>query len=101
MKTKITISILIGLLNLNSAEAKQDDFCEKFTDLAETIMVARQEGFDIIKLVHMFPDNEDLIVLAYERPRWSALENKLTEVADFKAEIYVSCVKLEKAENKK
>lgn len=71
--------------------------CSSYSDMAESIMSARQNGMqisDLIETVKNMEGNKEaerLILIAYKKPRFSILENQEKSIRKFKNESYVAC----------
>jgi len=69
--------------------------CRSFADFAEVLMQGRQSG---VSMTTAMGEGESelisqLVVRAYEKPRYSTAEMQRKEVEDFKNDVYLECVK--------
>jgi hypothetical protein len=73
----------------------QLELCKGFSELAGAIMKGRQEGVSMAKAMEISESEttQQIIVLAYERPRMQTEENKARYVDDFGNDVYLQCVK--------
>lgn len=81
---------------------KHDKFCQSVASLSKSIMEARQNGADVTKAMNVFKDEEkpatrkmmqELVISAYEKPRYSISSNKVQAALDFKNETYIACIR--------
>lgn len=73
--------------------------CGPLADNAALIMKARQAGKDMAKVLEAVGDaggvqkERDLVIRAYESPRFSTEKNKTRAIDDFRNDIYLACIK--------
>ena len=99
-KAKTTI---IGNLDKSSASNPNRTVCDAAAAAAEAVMTARQNGVDMVKLMHNVTVNQEneaskelakaMVVSAYERSRYSTPEVQRSTIQDFKNENYLNCTK--------
>lgn len=82
------------------APYKSPENCNSTAKMAGTIMQARQAGMDMGKVLETSSSSEafaskvrDLVVAAYESPRYSTEKNKARAVEDFRNDAYLACMK--------
>lgn len=95
---KLLISAAVAMSLTAQAEEKQD-ICGMVNELAGSIMSARQRGVDMAQAMKLAGENAEadfirqIIIAAYEKPRYSVAENQQAAVTDFKNSVYLICVK--------
>lgn len=98
MKKLITLAALLTMSLSAPAMAKVD--CAVLAGLAETIMLKRQNGADMVEMIQAINTGEDknanaiaveLAKIAYEKNRYSTDKNQARAVSEFKNEIAVFC----------
>lgn len=94
--------ILLSLLPSQLFAANWYSTCQSVSELAESIMTVRQHGvpiYDAMKIVGMDDIDainelsENLVLMAYERPRYSSEENQKNIIGDFRDSAYLMCAK--------
>ena len=81
------------------AEEPQTDVCDELNNLARSVMNARQSGMEMRQLIEVVRGNEasevaiEIIIRAYEKPRYSVEKNKQNAIKDFQNEIYLQCIR--------
>ena len=99
MKKTILTAVIVMTASITYAS---DDICGKYSELAESIMSARQTGVPAVKLIETQMDNENaaffnlyknLVIEAYEYPRYSFKDLQQESINDFKNDIYIECLK--------
>ena len=81
------------------AEEAELDVCGELNNLARSVMNARQAGMEMRQLIQIVKDNEagelaiEIIIRAYEKPRYSVEKNKQNAIKDFQNEIYLQCIR--------
>lgn len=71
-------------------------FCKNVSDLSVEIMKARQDGVllsDIIEKTKGAYLTKLVAMLAYDRPRFSAKENKRDAAVNFANDMYLACLR--------
>ncbi len=75
--------------------------CSHASDLARTIMEARQKGVPATKTINtvlpLVPEASsglitDIVTAAYRQPRFNGAEYQQNAVSDFADEVYVACM---------
>jgi len=98
MKTILTAVIIMTA----SMTYASDDICGKYSELSESIMSARQAGVPAVKMIEtqIETDNvaffnlyKELVIEAYEWPRYSFEDLQQESINDFKNKIYIECLK--------
>lgn len=79
-----------------SAQTKQEatDPCLVLSEIAGMVMLNRQNGTSMSKLMQIADGNalfEEIIILAYDEPRFSTDSNKRNAVLDFRNEVEHAC----------
>ena len=98
MKNLITAAALT-LSFTAFAEEAQTDVCDGLNRMARSIMNARQSGMEMRQLIEVVRGNEaseiaiEIIIRAYEMPRFSVEKNKQNAIKDFQNEIYLQCIR--------
>jgi hypothetical protein len=69
--------------------------CKSYSDLARTIMRGRQIGVDMAKVMEHATDPaaQELVMIAYDRPRMNVEVNQEEMTNDFGNEAYLECAK--------
>ena len=81
------------------AEDAQTDFCDQLNIMAESIMGARQSGVEMRDMIRITREENmpgyvtEIIIRAYEKPRFSVEKNKQNAIKDFQNEIYLQCIR--------
>ena len=81
------------------AEEAELDVCDELNNLARSVMNARQSGMEMRQLIEVVRGNEaseiaiEIIIRAYETPRFSVEKNKQNAIKDFQNEIYLQCIR--------
>jgi hypothetical protein len=77
------------------AEDSWRTLCEEVADLASTTMASRQSGAPMANVMSMSedPSFEDIVISAYERPRYTTQEHQQRAIQNFRDEWYLDCVK--------
>lgn len=99
-KTFALVSILSLFLLVTFAHAEEDwlSTCGSYSDLAETIMRTRQSGISMKQMleVPLSKGFENLVIAAFEIPRFSTDAMQKRSIEDFRDSIYLECVKIKK-----
>ena len=103
---KFTAIILAVAFSAPFASFAQDDRetegCEVFANLASSVMRARQAGVTLSDAlavsrktdnVTVAELNTKLVLMAYDRPRYSTEGFKQREVDDFRNEVHMACIR--------
>lgn len=92
--------ILATALLTASAVTVADEYCAQIESLAKTTMTFRQSGGEMSVIMGIMLKGEatkvigkQMVMDAYEVPRYSMVENQKREVSDFANEWYLMCVK--------
>jgi len=103
MKKLILAAALIsGSVMANDGEATQEqklEFCKSLSQMARSIMDARQSGVEMSQMVEMAMDNDmksvilPVVKMAYEESRYSTPGNQEKSIQDFGNLVYSTCIK--------
>jgi hypothetical protein len=94
--TKILLFVFIAVTSIPSYADDFRDLCNKLNETAQSIMEDRQEGVSMKKLMEIAKGNkliENIIIAAYDRPRYYTKEMQIKSVEDFRDEIYLYCIR--------
>ena len=83
-------------LQTPSANTASADSCAQLGETARVVMQNRQAGASLSGLMEIAQGNElfvQMILTAYEQPRWNTSENKNKAAEDFANEVMLSCYK--------
>ena len=103
------IAAMIGLLAVvfsfaftGNAKAADTDYCLKVSSMATSVMKARQQGAPMDKLIELARDPEwdaetqqgmiDVVVDAYDSPKFSTAKHQQQAITEFGADYLVSCL---------
>lgn len=97
--------LLLLAFPLQARELASDDIntCEVIAEKAKSIMEVRQVGAPMQEVMDAVKDSAikslyfELVIQAYERPRYQSDEFRRRAVVDFQNEWYLSCVKAMKS----
>lgn len=74
--------------------------CEGRAELAKQVMSSRQAGVPITDVINLAKESnaytkatQELILRAYERPRFQTDEHQQREITEFQNEAYVACAR--------
>jgi len=87
--------VLSGMVVEAHAEGGVD--CESISKLGATVMSARQAGVPMSKMLPLMKGNsvgEDMVIAAYETPKFSTKEYRVKAEMEFEDEWYLQCVKI-------
>jgi len=90
--------LVIALLSSMPATAQVSEFCKSITDISETIMEKRQDGVKMIDMLNLVKDNDavrNIVIDAYDFPKFSIDENKREMVSVFSDRWLMACIKNE------
>lgn len=89
--------VLLGftLLVVLATPAFGQDWCKLLANVAETIMLCRQEGVPMEQVMDAtaIVAFVEVVIDAYDRPRFSTDELQRKAVSDFRDFYYLECVK--------
>lgn len=98
-----TISTIIMFLAITVTTATSGEIthevCKELSFLSGTIMESRQEGvpmYDLMEIANQNPQLpivKELVILAFEQPRYSVKSNQQDAVSEFQNEVYLECIK--------
>ena len=100
MKKKIVSAIFVmtmlvpGFANAESSEA--DRICGKYANVAETAMKSHQVGRPLSDTLQGTGDNQflrEVILMAYEQPRYSSERYQQQAISKFRDKIHVKCLR--------
>jgi len=84
---------LFFVLYPNGSYAAEEAECNFRGLQAEMIMEARQDGKNMGEVIKAWPSDKNLVIEAYEQPRFSTEENKKIAVQDFTNKTILKCHK--------
>lgn len=87
--------LVAALYASNVKESEDDEFCESMSNLAETVMSARQKGVSLVDMLKT-TDNDgikSIIKHAFTYPRMMTEKNRMDYIIRFRDEIALSCYK--------
>lgn len=89
-----TIILTAAMLATSAHATDYDRYCTGHGKLSETIMRSRQAGVPLSDMLRIAKDDtliRTLVMMAYNKPRMSAPENRATMIEDFRAERELKC----------
>lgn len=101
---KLLIASIIFLASFNASANNYVD-CEQIGELAKNIMGNRQNGVSISEIMTLVNSQswsgnsglkkavEDIVIIAYESPRYSSPKYKQSAVTEFQNQALVECYK--------
>lgn len=99
IRLMVSISLSVLALGVQAEEpVKLTDRCKTWSGMAETIMKARQVGAPMSELMDAAEEANSeamkkIVIMAYEKPRFSAEEVQKRSTDEFRDEIYLACIK--------
>ena len=69
--------------------------CETLHSISTSIMTARQNSTamtEVMKLTNGIEAVEQLVIIAYQQPRYSVEENRQNAISEFANDVYVACL---------
>jgi hypothetical protein len=89
----ITALLFCGLAQADSGDdPKKHEYCKELSRLAAKIMEARQAGVSVSKVMEItVPENHQMVVVAYESPRFNTASLQRRAIEDFENEAYLVC----------
>ena len=96
---KLILAAALTLSFTAFAEESELDLCDELNNLARSVMNARQSGMEMRQLIQIVKENDagelaiEIIIRAYEKPRFSVEKNKQNAIKDFQNEIYLQCIR--------
>lgn len=99
---KRAIVILFSLIVVTPVKADSwRELCSSYSDLSEKIMTNRQSGVAMSKMMSTVDGQKDamskvieeIIIEAYEKPRYSTERMQKRTIEDFRNSIYLTCAK--------
>ena len=71
----------------------ETDLCKSLGDLAETVMSLRQQGTEMSSMMAISeePFVREMILIAYDQPRFSSAEYQERATRDFRNEVEAGC----------
>lgn len=85
-----------GIENPEDEELSVHETCLSYSELAASIMGARQRGVPMSRMMKIADGDkmtEAMLIDAYDRPRMNLEENQLEMTRDFENQIYLACTK--------
>lgn len=102
MRKLLSAAFLLAIsFTTQSATDSSEKYCKNLYQLAENIMLFRQEGVSVIKqmeLIESAKPSEDfkglmemMVEEAYKKPKFSSEEYKTEAITEFANDIYIQC----------
>lgn len=98
MRKSFTWLACIALVTSVSAQESKHELvmeaCKHLEAGAKSIMTGRQAGFAMSEMMDRtkaYPDFQNMVVEAYQRPRFSTEAMQARSVEDFQSEMYLEC----------
>ena len=97
MRKFITTILLLGATFTALAEGKADtvgDVCTEYSELASSVMKARQANTSIVTVYKLADGNKIVIAMikqAYSYPLYSTSDSKNTAVTSFSNDVFLVC----------
>jgi len=94
--TALTLAILMAL-STTALASVNPELCSKLSTTAGNIMLKRQEGVSMVRIMAMMGDSatlQSMVVEAYEVRRHPAPMWQEREIDDFRDKWYLACYKL-------
>lgn len=88
MKTLMLLAALSMTTNVN-------DLCKSYGELAQTIMIGRQNQVPLTEILEIAKVNEDatnIVMMAYKQPAYSSPEMQMKAVREFRNDIELECL---------
>ena len=89
--------LIMGIMLVTSFNASATD-CTMLHDVAEQIMIARQNGAPITKVIELskaVPGIKPLIIAAYKETKFNSEKYQQNAVSEFANQVYLACVEVE------
>lgn len=103
MRKAVLVGAVLLCTNVGNLSAQQppspDEFCSMFGQIAENVMVSRQEGVASSELLAKYAGHKGetliyaIITAAYRRELYTAEDRKKQEIEDFRAVNETTCHK--------
>ena len=97
-KTMRKTILLLALLGATPAAANQSEFCAALGETAEGIMMVRQNGAQMSKVLELIPEDtvitevvREITLLAFEQPLMHSDDYKLSLAREFGSSVEVLC----------
>lgn len=91
---------IAAVMMMFSAVAFAADLCESSAGMAYSVMIARQNGVPLSKVLAVVPPDEpaasivkDIVMQAYSTPRYSHEDNRVEAAENFRDTVHVACLK--------
>jgi len=95
MKTKLIAALCI-VFSTGSLAATKEEYCVSYAEVAENVMLMRQDGTSILKQLEVAGDSEfikEIILRAYKVNQYNSREVKKRAVNKFVSDSYFLCMK--------
>lgn len=96
MRKVVMVALAAAVVPGLSAAAEWQEQCSNLSGLAETVMEKRQAGVAMSAMMEVAGDKaliQEVVVQAYETPRYSTRRVKRETVQDYRDEWYRYCAK--------
>lgn len=99
---RVVAMTLAMLLAASGADAQlTTKSCQTLSDLAQTIMGARQTGVPLTNMISLVEQNEEpfksiyktLVMEAYKKPRYHTERMQTSETTDYSNQVLLECLK--------
>ena len=98
----IGLAILFGIMAPPVYADDWREYCDVIGNLAESIMKNRQNGTSMASVMKTASESkssvvevmEELVIIAYDIPRYSTENMQLITIGDFRDDVYLECVKV-------
>ena len=97
---KLVLTLTLAALPIPALAAAEpapmSEYCPKIAELANAVMVARQNGSPMREVMALADGNDVMVSMvteAYGTPAYTIRENKEREIQDFEDKWYLLCVK--------
>lgn len=93
---RMVIAVALMALSWHAGAADKMQMCKTYSDLAETVMKARQAGVSMSRAMEVVSDDpavRELVIMAYDEPRMSVEKNQQRSIEDFRDSAYLACIK--------
>ena len=99
MQTIIAITLAAVSFSAGAEDMTPDEMCGTYHDMAEAVMVSRQNEVPMVKVMAFFSDAPEgardifnnIIMAAYEEPGYSTPEYQQKAAAEFANQVTLEC----------
>lgn len=93
MKRFILVCLFTSINMAYAANDSKEAECNFIGLQAEMIMEYRQDGVNMGDVIEKFQYDKELVIFAYDQPRFNTEENKRKSIQDFTNETILKCYK--------